>query len=135
MRSIKNVLISNLSGKMDLWPCFIDASVYALNTFKSPALSNYCAYELVFKQSPSTFDDFNLQPVAGICKDLNEYITFVKSKFEIARKNVNDYQKRKQDRQFMESAREYTHKPVTTGQLVLLLNPENTDLSRAKVQP
>ena len=29
MRSIKNVLISNLSGKMDLWPCFIDASVYA----------------------------------------------------------------------------------------------------------
>ena len=128
MRSIKNVLISNLSGKMDLWPCFIDASVYALNTFKSPALSNYCAYELVFKQSPSTFDDFNLQPVAGICKDLNEYITLVKSKFEIARKNVNDYQKKRQDRQFMESAREYTHRPVTTGQLVLLLNPENTEV-------
>ena len=113
---------------MDLWPSFIDASTYALNTFKSPALSNYSAYELVFKQSPSTFDDFNLQPVAGVCKDLNEYITVVKSKFEIARKMVTDYKTKKQDRQFLESAREYTHKPVQSGQLVLLLNPENTEV-------
>ena len=126
MRSIKNSLIAHLSGKANMWPCFVDACVYALNTFRSPALANYSAYELVFKHEPSSLDGFELQPVTGICKDLDEYITIVKNKFNSAKAMVQEYNTKIQNKQFLESARDYRHKPIEVGQLCSILNPENT---------
>lgn len=126
MQSLKNTLITHLSGKAHLWPCFLDAAVYALNTFKSPALANFSPYELVYKHEPPPMDSFNLQPVTGICKDITEYISVVKDKFATARAMVQKYNAKKQDKQFIQSAREFKHKPIEVGQLCNLLNPENT---------
>ena len=126
MRSIKNSLIAHLANKTELWTCFVAPCLYALNTFKSPALANYSAYELVYKHEPSTMDGFELQPITGICKDLEEYITMVKKKYDIARATVREYNDKIQDKRFMQSARENNKKQVKVGDVCNLLNPENT---------
>ena len=127
--SLQSTLIMTLKSKAELWPCFVAPATFSLNAFASPALENYSPHELHLKTGPVKVSRYQLNPQTGICRSIAEYVGAVKQKFDLIRDMLNKNQAKKQNEQYIKSARDAKSCKIKKGTLVYMLMP---DASRLK---
>jgi hypothetical protein len=126
--SLQSSLIMHLKSRANLWPCFLAPAVFSLNAFTSPALENYSPYELHFKSGPVLLNRYQLSPLTGICKSIQEYVGAVKQKFELIQEMLNTKHKTKQLKQYTQSVRGSNEMKIQEDDLVYLLMPDASRL-------
>jgi hypothetical protein len=138
IKTLSEVLIGKIKNYGNLWPIFVSAATYAINTAPCTLLDGLSPYEMLFARPPR--DPMGLTtnvliPEAPMA--VQEYITSLKKRLELIGTTATDLHNKYQREQFIDQARQINRKPLfQCGDLVYLMMPRlsalNTNSSKIR---
>ena len=73
IKTISNIIIKHLWDKGQMWPLFVTAAAYAMNTFASEALNGFSPLQLVFVHDPPDLTSLSFLKIDTIQVAYREY--------------------------------------------------------------
>ena len=73
IKSLTQILIKYLTSLGQMWTIYLSLATFAYNTFNSPNLGNYSAYELTFGRKPKLLLNINSNPDIQVYRNFKEY--------------------------------------------------------------
>jgi putative transposase len=125
IKTLSEVLIGKIKNYGKLWPLFINAATYAINTAPIMLFEGLSAFELLYARSPRDPLSLNAQtliPEAPMA--VQEYMASLKQRLQEIGDTATELHNQYQEQQYIENARKIKRKPLlATGDLVYLLSP------------
>lgn len=115
-------------GSVQNWPHFLQACMYAYNTFTNPHW-DLSPYEICRGFPPKPLSNINFDPSMFGDRTTREYVEFMQDRFRVMKEVVSQQKLREQQAQFQAQRDKHTSAHVyAKGDLVWLFAPNNTDL-------
>lgn len=129
IKTISQLLVSQLQGKGKCWHLYCGAAAYSHNTFSSPTLGNLSPYQLLFVQAPFDMSELHYDPINSTVGSHREYLEFVTDRFKTIGQNILDLQTANQQKQRDKNNSKFDKPaPWRNGMLVYLKSPTHSSL-------
>ena len=73
IKSLTHILTKHLTDLGQMWTKYVSLAMFAYNTFNSPNLGNYSAYELTFGRKPKLLLNVETNPDIKVSRNFREY--------------------------------------------------------------
>ena len=95
IRALSNILTKHLNKSGEMWIDYLPFATLAYNTYNSPNLSNYSAYELVFGRKPMLLLDLETNPDIKVVVTYKEYYERLEQRLKYLQKVLLDFKMRR----------------------------------------
>ena len=127
IKSLSNILTKHLTKSGDMWIDYLPFTTFAHNMYKSPNLSNYSPYELVFGRKPKLLLDLETDPDIKVSVTYKEYYKRLEQRLKYLQKVFLDFKMR--HLALLNKDQEYFQ--YNSGDLVYLISPLTSQLRMA----
>ena len=69
-----------------MWPKYLVLATFAYNTFNTPNLANYSAYELVFSRKPKLLTNLEITPNIKVSETFKDYYNILNKRLQYLHK-------------------------------------------------
>ena len=130
IRSIADLIKSNLNIYGKSWTQFVSTSVYTYNSFSSAHLGGYSPFYLLFLRQPAQLAGLHFKPCDGLSRSHKEYVEHLQQKFQNVSRCMLQLQEHQQLAQNVKLANKLNKAPVyAEGQLVYLHKPNTKGMT------
>lgn len=130
IRSIADLIKSNLNIYGISWTQFVSTAVYTYNSFSSAHLGGYSPFYLLFLRQPAQLAGLHFKPRDGLSRSHREYVEHLQQKFQNVSRCMLQLQEHQQLAQNVKLANKLNKSPVyAEGQLVYLHKPNTTGMT------
>ena len=110
-----------------MWPKYLSLATFAYNTFNSPNLANFSAYELEFRRKPKVLLNLETTPDIKVVGTFNDYYNLLNKTLEYLHKLLQDFKLKRlaminKDQAFFQ---------YNSGDLVYIISPLMSQLCTA----
>ena len=95
MKSLSNILTKHLTEHIQMWSRYLPLAALVYNTFNSPNVSNYSAYELVFSRKPKLLMDLETDPDIKVSGTYKDYHTLFNKMLQYLHKLLQDFRSKR----------------------------------------
>ena len=128
IKTVSNIIVKHLWDKGQMWPFFVTAAVYALNTFMSEALNGFSPFQLVFLHDPPDLTSLSFSKIDTIQVTHREYYNLLLARAQLVGRLLLDW-RTQQALEFENKNRQFTKEEIfENDQMVYLLAPHSSAL-------
>ena len=82
IKSLTCILTKHLTGLGQMWTKYLSLATFPYNTFNSPNLGNYSAFELTFSRKPKVLLNTETNPDIKVAMNFNEYYNLLNKRIK-----------------------------------------------------
>ena len=136
IKMISDIIVKHLWDKGQMWPLFTTTAAYAMNTFRTDALSGFSPFQLVFPRDPQDLTSLSFPKIDTIPVNYHEYYNLLLARAQMIGRLLLEW-RTKQDLEYEKKNRQYTDAELfQDDQMIYLLAPHlsvlQTDTTKFK---
>ena len=117
-----------------MWPLFVTAAAYAMNTFASEALNGFSPFQLVFVHDPPDLKSFSFPKIDTIPVPYREYYNLLLARAQMVGRLLLDW-RTQQALELENRNRQFTKEEIfEDDQMVYLLAPHSSALQTSTMK-
>ena len=125
---ISEIIVKHLLVKGQMWPLFATTAAYAMNTFKSEALSSFSPFQLVFLRDLPDLTSLSFPKIDTISVNYREYYNLLLARAQMIGRLLLE-SRTQQALEYEKKNKQYTNEEIfQDDQMVYLLAPHSSTL-------
>ena len=130
IKTVGDIIVKHLWDKRQMWPLFVTAAAYAMNTFASEALNGFSAFWLVFLHDPPDLTSLSFPKIDTIPVVYREYYNLLLARAQMVGRLLLE-RRTQQAVEFENRNKQFTEEEIfEDNQMVYLLAPHSSALQK-----